>query len=52
MTARRMVGELERLGENGRDFIVLGVDAPEFDQLTLKQKLRMSRLRCNRQIPE
>jgi dipeptidyl-peptidase-3 len=34
-----MVGELERLGKNGQDFIVLGVDAPGFDQLTLKQKL-------------
>ncbi len=38
VTAKRMVGELERLGKNGQDFIVLGVDAPGFDQLTLKQK--------------
>ncbi len=38
VTARRMVGELERLGKNGQDFIVLGVDAPGFDQLTLTQK--------------
>ena len=34
-----MVGELERLGKNGQDFIVLGVDAPGFDQLMLKQKV-------------
>ena len=38
VTARRMVGELERLGKNGQDFIVLGVDAPGFDRLTLTQK--------------
>jgi len=38
LTAKRMVGELERLGKNGNDFIVLGVDAPGFDQLTLRQK--------------
>ena len=38
VTAKRMVGELERLGKNGNDFIVLGVDAPGFDQLTLRQK--------------
>jgi len=39
VTAKRMVGELERLGKNGQDFIVLGVDAPGFDQLAIKQKL-------------
>lgn len=39
VTAKRMVGELERLGRDGQDFIVLGVDAPGFDQLPLKQKL-------------
>ena len=38
VTGQRMVGELERLGKNGQDFIVLGVDAPGFDQLTLNQK--------------
>ena len=38
-TNRRMVGELERLGKNGQDFIVLGIDAPGFDQLTLNQKI-------------
>jgi dipeptidyl-peptidase III len=39
VTEKRMVGELERLGKNGADFIVLGVDAPGFEQLTLKQKV-------------
>jgi dipeptidyl-peptidase-3 len=38
VTAKRMVGELERLGKNGEDFIVLGVDAPGFDDLSHKQK--------------
>jgi dipeptidyl-peptidase-3 len=33
-----MVGELERLGKNGQDFIVLGIDAPGFEELTLGQK--------------
>ena len=36
--ARRMVGELERLGKNGEDFLVLGVDAPGFDPLSQRQK--------------
>jgi dipeptidyl-peptidase III len=35
---KRMVGELERLGKDGQDFIVLGVDAPGFDALTPRQK--------------
>jgi dipeptidyl-peptidase-3 len=39
VTAKRMVGELERLGKNGEDFIVLGADAPGFDELSLKQKV-------------
>jgi len=39
VNAHKMTGELERLGKNGTDFIVLGVDAPGFDQLTLRQKL-------------
>lgn len=39
VTSNPMVGELERLGKNGQDFIVLGVDAPGFDQLALNQKL-------------
>jgi dipeptidyl-peptidase-3 len=33
-----MVGELERLGKHGQDFIVLGIDAPGFEELTLSQK--------------
>lgn len=39
VSGKRMVGELERLGKAGQDFIVLGVDAPGFDQLTLQRKL-------------
>ncbi len=35
----KMVGELERLGKNGEDFLVIGVDAPGFDQLSLQQKI-------------
>jgi len=38
VTAKRMVGELERLGKHGQDFIVLGIDAPGFEELTLSQK--------------
>jgi dipeptidyl-peptidase-3 len=38
VAGKRMVGELERLGKNGQDFIVLGVDAPGFDLLDLPQK--------------
>jgi dipeptidyl-peptidase III len=34
----RKVGELERLGRDGRDFLVLGLDAPGFDDLDLRQK--------------
>jgi len=33
------VGELERLGKGGRDFLVLGVDAPGFDTLSRNQKI-------------
>ncbi len=36
---KRMVGELERLGKNGEDFLVLGVGAPGFDALARKQKI-------------
>ena len=36
---RRMAGELERLGKNGEDFLVLGVDAPGFDRLSPRQKI-------------
>ncbi|MFQ5823323.1 MAG: hypothetical protein ACE5JB_04640 [bacterium] len=34
----RLVGELERLGPDGRDYLILGVDAPGFEDLTLEQK--------------
>ena len=34
-----MVGELERLGKNEQDFLVLGLDAPGFEKLTLRQKV-------------
>lgn len=33
-----MIGELERLGPAGRDYLVLGIDAPGFEALTLQQK--------------
>ncbi|MBI4912761.1 MAG: hypothetical protein HY823_08480 [Acidobacteria bacterium] len=33
-------GELERVGENGRDLIVMGVDAPGFDKLKRTQRLQ------------
>lgn len=32
-------GELERLGENGRDLLVMGLDAPGFDKLKRTQRL-------------
>jgi dipeptidyl-peptidase III len=38
-TEKRMVGELERLGKNQEDFLVLGIDAPGFDKLTKNQKI-------------
>lgn len=34
----RMVGELERLGPNGQDYLILGADAPGFDELAVEQK--------------
>lgn len=34
----RHVGELERLGPQGRDVMVLGVEAPEFENLSLESK--------------
>lgn len=37
-TTKKMIGELERLGKDGRDWMVLGADAPGFDALTLAQK--------------
>jgi len=33
-----MIGELEHLGPNGSDYLVLGIDAPGFEALTLQQK--------------
>ena len=33
-----MVGELERLGPGGADFLILGLQAPGFDALPLKEK--------------
>lgn len=33
------VGELERLGRGGEDFLVLGLEAPGFDELPLRQKM-------------
>lgn len=38
VNGERKVGELERLGKNGLDFIILGVDAPGFDQLAPSRK--------------
>src|SRR2546428_82717 len=35
---RSYVGELERLGKNGQDVLVLGVEAPGFEKLSLQQK--------------
>lgn len=34
-----MVGELERLGKNGEDYLVSGVDVPSFKKLTPRQKI-------------
>ncbi len=36
--ATSRVGELERLGEGGRDLMILGVDAPGFDKLKTTQR--------------
>lgn len=33
------IGELERLGENGRELLIMGVDAPGFDKLKRTQRL-------------
>jgi dipeptidyl-peptidase-3 len=35
---RPLVGELERLGPDGRDALVIGVDAPGFEALTAREK--------------
>jgi dipeptidyl-peptidase-3 len=37
--SKRRVGELERLGKNEQDFLVLGIDAPGFDKLAQRQKV-------------
>lgn len=34
----RMVGELERLGKDGLDYLILGVDAPGYEALTPDQR--------------
>ncbi|MBI4483239.1 MAG: hypothetical protein HY652_10145 [Acidobacteria bacterium] len=39
MADQPKVGELERLGKTGQDFLVIGLDAPGFDQLSPKQKI-------------
>lgn len=38
-TAPSGLGELERLGENGRELMIMGVDAPGFDKLKRTQRL-------------
>ena len=38
MTDRKMTGELERIGPGGREIMVLGVEAPGFEDLTARQK--------------
>jgi len=35
---KRMIGELERLGKDGRDWLILGVEAEGFEKLSLRQK--------------
>jgi dipeptidyl-peptidase-3 len=35
---QQLIGELERLGPDGAEVLVLGVDAPGFDQLAVEQK--------------
>jgi dipeptidyl-peptidase-3 len=36
---KRMVGELERLGPEGREVLVLGVEAPGFEKLSTEKKI-------------
>ena len=38
LSNKRMIGELERLGEDGRDWVVLGAEAGGFEKLSLEQK--------------
>jgi len=35
---KKMVGELERLGKGGQDYLVVGVDAPGFEDLSPNQR--------------
>jgi len=37
-TEQPLVGELERIGPDGRDAIVVGVEAPGFDELSVREK--------------
>jgi len=36
---RKLVGELERLGPGGQDFLVLGLDAPGIENLTRQERI-------------
>lgn len=36
---RKLVGELERIGSGGRDFLVLGLDSPGFEKLSRQEKI-------------
>ena len=38
LSNERMIGELERLGKDGRDWLVLGAEAEGFEKLSLTQK--------------
>ncbi|MEE9180740.1 MAG: hypothetical protein V3U22_07575, partial [Vicinamibacteria bacterium] len=38
LSNKRMIGELERLGKDGRDWLVLGAEADGFENLSLEQK--------------
>ncbi|HXV13279.1 MAG TPA: hypothetical protein VEC56_03645, partial [Candidatus Krumholzibacteria bacterium] len=37
-TEKPLVGELERIGPDGRDAVVVGVEAPGFDDLSAREK--------------
>ena len=38
LSNEKMIGELERLGKDGRDWLVLGAEAEGFEKLSLTQK--------------
>jgi dipeptidyl-peptidase-3 len=38
VTDKKMIGELERLGKDGRDWLVLGAEAEGFESLSLERK--------------